>query len=213
MSNGKNKLKANSNKLKGHFTLSMLNKSLHFNKSKDFQIENHFFSCLINVKNRSEGTTTHLVDPSIYTSLAVALGCQPSVALLLLWTMVFQFKRRVSNSRDSLLQNLSQMERNFKTLTAISWSSQGDHHVYKTNWLMEGPFLTLSSHLVAGLSWWLAGKESIYHVGDVGSIPGWGRSHGEENGNPFQYSCLGNPMDREVWQATVHGVAKESDMT
>ena len=43
---------------------------------------------------------------------------------------------------------------------------------------------------------------------DMGSITGSGRSHGEGNGNPFQYSCLENSMDREVWQATVHGVAK-----
>ena len=48
---------------------------------------------------------------------------------------------------------------------------------------------------------------------DVGSVPGSGRAHGEGNGNPFQYSCLGNPMDREAWWAIVHGVAKESDMT
>ena len=41
---------------------------------------------------------------------------------------------------------------------------------------------------------------------DVGSIPGWGRSPGEENGNPFQYSCLENPMDRGTWWATIHGV-------
>ena len=40
------------------------------------------------------------------------------------------------------------------------------------------------------------GKESAYNAGDTGSIPGWGRSSGEENGNPFQYSCLQNPMDR-----------------
>ena len=45
-------------------------------------------------------------------------------------------------------------------------------------------------------------------AGDSGSIPGLGRSPGEENGNPVQYSCLGNPMDRGAWQATVHGVAK-----
>ena len=45
-------------------------------------------------------------------------------------------------------------------------------------------------------------------TGDAGLIPGLGRSPGEENGNPFQYSCLGNPTDREAWQATVHGVAK-----
>ena len=47
-------------------------------------------------------------------------------------------------------------------------------------------------------------------AGVVGSIPG---SPGEGNGNPLQYSCLENPMDRGAWQATVHGVAKESDMT
>ena len=43
---------------------------------------------------------------------------------------------------------------------------------------------------------------------DTGSIPGLGKSPGEENGNPLQYSCLGNPMDRGAWRATVHGVAK-----
>ena len=47
---------------------------------------------------------------------------------------------------------------------------------------------------------------------DLGSIPGSGRFPGEGNGNPLQYCCLGNPMDRGAWQATVHGVAK-SDMT
>ena len=51
------------------------------------------------------------------------------------------------------------------------------------------------------------------NAGDSGSIPGSGRSPGEGNGNPLQYSCLGNPMDRGVWQATVRGVTKESDTT
>ena len=50
------------------------------------------------------------------------------------------------------------------------------------------------------------------NAGDTGSFPGLERSPGEGNGNPLQYSCLGNPMDRGAWQAvTVHGVAKESD--
>ena len=48
---------------------------------------------------------------------------------------------------------------------------------------------------------------------ELGSIPGWGRSPGEGNGNLLQYSCLGNPMDRGAWLATVHGVAKKSDTT
>ena len=52
------------------------------------------------------------------------------------------------------------------------------------------------------------GKESACNAGDPGSIPGSGRSPGEENNNPLQYSCLENPMDRGAWQATVHGVAK-----
>ena len=48
---------------------------------------------------------------------------------------------------------------------------------------------------------------------DMGSTPGLGRSPGEGNGNPLQYSCLGNPMDRRVWWATVHGVTKGSGKT
>ena len=55
-------------------------------------------------------------------------------------------------------------------------------------------------------------KESACNAGDLGSIPGSGRSPGEGNGNPFQYSCLGNPMDRGAWRGTVHGGA-ESDTT
>ena len=45
-------------------------------------------------------------------------------------------------------------------------------------------------------------------VGDLGSIPEWGRSPGEGNGNPLQDPCLGNPMNRGAWRATAHGVAK-----
>ena len=51
-------------------------------------------------------------------------------------------------------------------------------------------------------------KASAYNVGDLGSIPGLGRSAGEGNSNPLQYSCLENPMDGGAWQATVYGVAK-----
>ena len=48
---------------------------------------------------------------------------------------------------------------------------------------------------------------------DARLIPGSGRSPGGGNGNPLQYSCLGNPMDRGAWQAAVHGVTKVLDMT
>ena len=50
------------------------------------------------------------------------------------------------------------------------------------------------------------------NAGDAGLIPGSGRSPGEGNGNPLQYSCLENPMDRGSWWAIVHGVAKEPDL-
>ena len=56
------------------------------------------------------------------------------------------------------------------------------------------------------------GKESACNTGDLGSIPGLGRSPGEGNSNPLQYSCLESPMDRGSWRATVHRVA-ESDTT
>ena len=52
------------------------------------------------------------------------------------------------------------------------------------------------------------GKESACNAGDMGSIPGSGRSPGEGNGNPLQYSCLENAMDRGAWKSTVHGVTK-----
>ena len=51
------------------------------------------------------------------------------------------------------------------------------------------------------------------NTGDVGSIPGLGRSPKEGNDNPHQYSCLGNPMDRGAWWAAVHVIKKESNAT
>ena len=68
------------------------------------------------------------------------------------------------------------------------------------------------AHVPRGLS----GKEYTRQAGDaryVGSIPEWGRSPGEGNGKTFQYSCLGNPVDRGAWQPTDHWVAKESNTT
>ena len=62
---------------------------------------------------------------------------------------------------------------------------------------------------------WLRDKESgnAGDAGDMGLIPGPGRSPGGGHGNPLQYSCLGNCMDIETWQAVVHGAFKESEMT
>ena len=59
-----------------------------------------------------------------------------------------------------------------------------------------------------GFPWWFSGKESTCNAGDTGLTPGSGRPPGEGNGNPLQYSCLGNSMDRGTWRATVHGVVE-----
>ena len=61
--------------------------------------------------------------------------------------------------------------------------------------------------LITVILWWLSGTESACSVGVSGRLPG------EGNGNPLQYSCPGNPMDRGDWRVTVRGVAKESETT
>ena len=62
--------------------------------------------------------------------------------------------------------------------------------------------------LTLGLPGGSDGEASAYNAGDLGSVPGLGRSPGEGHDNPLQYSCLKNPRDRGAWWATVHGVAK-----
>ena len=64
-----------------------------------------------------------------------------------------------------------------------------------------------------GLPWQLSGKNLFADAGDMGLIPGLGRFPVEGNGNPLQYSCLENSMDRGAWKGIVHGISKESDMT
>ena len=66
---------------------------------------------------------------------------------------------------------------------------------------------------ILGLPWWLNGKESACQAGYIDSVPGSGRSPGGGNGNPLQYPCLENPMDREVWWATVHRDMTEHSCT
>ena len=69
-------------------------------------------------------------------------------------------------------------------------------------------YLEITTSQVQGFPGGSDGKESACSVGDLGLIPGLGRSPGEENGYPLQYSCLENSMDTGAWQATVHGVTK-----
>ena len=78
------------------------------------------------------------------------------------------------------------------------------HLVYQGGTMTHSCKRMLSSFCWA--SWCLGDKESTWNVGDAGSIFGSGRSPGVGNSNLLQYSCLGNPMDSEAWQATVCGV-------
>ena len=71
---------------------------------------------------------------------------------------------------------------------------------------MLDAFATLT--LTLGFPGGSEGKASACNAGDLGSIPGSGRSPGEGNGSPLQYPCLENPMDRGAWRVTVHGIAK-----
>ena len=76
-------------------------------------------------------------------------------------------------------------------------------------WVQLLFLLCLHTRHFKGLPGGSVEKNQSANAGDVSSIPGLGRSPGEGNGNPVQYSCLENPMDRGAWRAhTVHGVAK-----
>ena len=102
-----------------------------------------------------------------------------------------------------------------KRLKKDGSQSQSSCHSHKwfPRWrLMLGSSFCLGNCIhYSGLPQWLSGKESACSAGatgDIGSIPRSGRSPGGEQGNPLQYSCLENPMDRGVWRATVRWVAK-----
>ena len=82
------------------------------------------------------------------------------------------------------------------------WVTQG------RTWLSTHTLVFTNWSTISGFPGGSGSKASAYNAGDPGSIPGSGRSLGEGNGNPLQYSCLENPMDREAWWATVHGVTK-----
>jgi len=86
--------------------------------------------------------------------------------------------------------------------------TQFDSWVAKIPWRRD----RLPSPVFLGFPGGSDGKESAWNVGDLGSIPGLGRSSGKGHGNPLQYSGLENPH-RGAWWATVHGATRESDMT
>ena len=130
-------------------------------------------------------------------------------ALVIFESLVIQCRARFDNLSDSLLPyhpDTSQTSRHTQVNKALQGLSSAFLASSKCCWSRDH---TLNSELM-GLPRWLSGKESACQrrrCGWVGKIPG------EGNGNPLLYFCLGNPMDRGARWATVHGVAKELDMT
>ena len=104
----------------------------------------------------------------------------------------------ITNSMDMSLSELRELVMDREACD--SWGCHESDMTEPLSWteLKEG----------FGLPWWFSGEEPTCQAGDLGSIPGLGRSFGEGNGNPLQYSCLGNVMDRGPWQATVQRVTK-----
>ena len=104
---------------------------------------------------------------------------------------------------DSMGMNLRKLQEIVKDRDA--WCAAGHGVTKSRTWLSD------STTIYIGLPRWCCGKESACQAGDAGdvsSIPGSVRSPAEGNGNLLQYSCLGNPMDRGAWWATVLGVTR-----
>ena len=97
----------------------------------------------------------------------------------------------------------------FKRNSITYWNCFSDKDWYfRGTWFLFWWMLLLNSYIDRGFPGGSVVKESACNAGDPGSVPGLGRSPGEGNSNPFQYSCLENSMDRGAWQAIVHGLAE-----
>ena len=86
----------------------------------------------------------------------------------------------------------------------------GDDKLWESNWKTYEEKCYFSNNWASLVAQWVKGLPAMQetHADDEGLIPGSGRSPGAGNDNPLQYSHLGNPVDRGIWQVTVHGVAK-----
>ena len=170
------------------------------------------FLCPWNFPSKNTGVGGHFLFQGIFPPQ----GLNPRLLRLLHWQGNFFFY--CWRHLRSIEQHLSN-KGNLKKIIILHFSPLQQltklQHLQK--WQRIPPsevYLNSNSILKKGLPRGLSGKESTCQCRRRGFDP-WmrGRSPGEGNGNPLQYSCLGNHMDRRAWQDTVHGVAKESDMT
>ena len=103
----------------------------------------------------------------------------------------------------SQLQRFAEFSVNGKLFKA-----RAGHGENQIDSFLELGSLYFTTQNVKDLPLWLSGKESVYNAGDTDLTTGSGRSPGEGNANPLQYSCLENSIDRGAWRATVHGIAR-----
>ena len=96
----------------------------------------------------------------------------------------------------------------FQPFSSASQRSEAESEMVKMENSKNKTFKVEISNCLRGFPGGSDGKESACRAGDLGLIPGSGRFLGGGNGNPLQYSCLKNPMDRRAWWATIHGVAQ-----
>ena len=94
------------------------------------------------------------------------------------------------------------------SLRNTAFNTECKHRGYLKKPKQKSGYLVLAYDMILGFPRSSFAKESACSAGDLGLIPELGRSSGERNGNPLQYSCLENPMDRGIWQAIVHGVTE-----
>ena len=132
-------------------------------------------------------------------------------AVLLYWTLFTEVPNATKPGHSAAFSTA----RLYFSLTGTANSVPSAFHLPKKLFLFSPVFIFVGfclyfsiPKLVQGLPCSSDGKESACNAGDPGLIPGSARSSGEGNGTPLQYSCLENPMDREPWRATVHGVSK-----
>ena len=134
----------------------------------------------------------------------MVLACDPSVQVAMLGHLRQQPQFGTWNTLKVLLQSYCVLGGRKKTSHLLT-DKLYVHVLKRKHWKS---YVCISVSIRMGFPSWLSGKESAYNADDVGWVPGLGRSSGEGNGNPLQYSCLGNPMDRGAWRAAVHGVTK-----
>ena len=145
-----------------------------------------------------------LVLPSVFPSISAFSN---DLALHIRWPKYWSFTFSISPSNK--YSGLISFMIDWFDLLVLQGTLKNllQHHSSKASILWHSDFIV---QFFPGSS---DGEESTCHAGKPVLIPGWGRFSGGRNGNPLQYSCLGNSMDREAWRTTVHGVSKSQDTT